>query len=212
MKLLLDFLPIALFFGVFLAGEADRAWAAAFATSHLGFLIAGGSVSEKEAPIILATVVVMAATALQIMYLKFTKKPVEWILWVSFALVVVFGGATIYLHDEAFIKWKPTVLYWLAGVGLLLGQWLFKKNGIKGLMGKQMQLPAHVWHHLNTAWAIFFIAMGTVNLWVAYNFSTATWAKFKLFGIMGLMLAFAIVQAIYLGRYLEVESKDEQQP
>jgi intracellular septation protein len=211
MKLILDFLPIALFFGVFLVGDANPAWAAAFATSNLGFLVSGGVVGEKEAPVVLATVVVMVATGLQIAFLKLTKRPVEWMLWISFVLVVGFGGATIYLHNETFIKLKPTVLYVLAGGGLLLAQWLFRKNGIRALMQSQMKLPDTIWTQLNTAWGVFFIGMGALNLWVAQNFSTATWAKFKLFGIFGLMIAFAIGQAIYLSRHMSTETPDEAQ-
>ena len=123
-------------------------------------------------------------------------------LWISFVLVAVLGGATIFFHNEDFIKWKPTGLYWAAGIGLLVAQTVFKKNGIKALMGSQLELPAPVWAKLNSAWAVFFLLMGALNLWVAYTYPTSVWVNFKLFGILGLMLVFAVGQAFFLGKYL----------
>jgi intracellular septation protein len=123
-------------------------------------------------------------------------------LWVSLALVVVLGGATIYFHSETFIKWKPTLLYWAMAGGLLIGQ-LLGKNGIRALMGAQMSLPDPVWLRVNQAWMAFFTFMGALNLWVAYEFSTSAWVNFKLFGGMGLMFAFILGQALYLNRYLQ---------
>jgi intracellular septation protein len=98
------------------------------------------------------------------------------------------------------------VLYWLMGAGLLFGQLLFKKNGIKSLMGGQMKLPDAIWHKVNLAWVGFFTSMGFLNLWVAYNFSTSTWVNFKLFGGMGLMFAFIVAQALFLNKYIESDA------
>jgi intracellular septation protein len=111
-------------------------------------------------------------------------------LWVSLALVVVLGGATIYFHSETFIKWKPSALYWAMGLALWLSPLLTGKNLLKALLGEQLQLPPKVWHRLNFAWIAFFGLMGILNLWVAYTFSTDTWVNFKLFGGIGLMLLF----------------------
>lgn len=210
MKLLFDFLPIALFFGIFKYAESHTAWAAQFATQTLGLLVSGGNVSEKEAPVLLATSVVIAATALQIMVTKLRGKKVDAMLWISFLLVTVLGGATIFFHNEDFIKWKPTGLYWTAGLALIVAQTLFKKNGIKALMGSQLELPAPVWAKLNTAWAVFFLAMGALNLWVAYSYPTAVWVNFKLFGILGLMLVFALGQAFFLGKYMPKDDSSGQ--
>ena len=174
MKLLIDFYPIILFFAAF------KAWG-----------------------IYAATAVAIVATIVQIAYLRFKTGKVETMQWVSLGVIVVFGGATLLAHDENFIKWKPTVLYWLMGGALLVGLVLFKKNFIKSLMGAQMQLPDHVWNTLNWAWTGFFAAMGVLNLWVAFNFDTDTWVNFKMFGGIGLMLAFVVGQALYLGRYLK---------
>ncbi|RYX95838.1 MAG: septation protein A [Comamonadaceae bacterium] len=203
MKILLDFLPIILFFGMFKYAEGNREWAASTATDWLGFMVSGGIVGPAEAPVLLATVVVILATLAQIIVLKVRGKKVDAMLWVSLALVTVLGCATIYFHSEAFIKWKPTVLYWVMGGGLLIGQLLFKKNGIKTLMGAQMTLPDSVWRVVNLSWVGFFAVMGFVNLWVAFNFSTAAWVNFKLFGGLGLMLLFILAQALYLNRHMK---------
>jgi len=202
MKILLDCLPIALFFGMFKYAEGEREWAAALGTEWLGFMVAGGVVGPSEAPVLLATVVVILATMAQIVWLKGSGRQVDKMLWVSLGLVTLLGGATIYFHSESFIKWKPTVLYWVMGGALLIGQLVFKKNGIRSLMGAQIRLPEAVWQRVNLSWVAFFTAMGFINLWVAYSFSTSTWVNFKLFGGLGLMFAFVAVQAIYLNKYM----------
>ena len=211
MKLLLDFLPIALFFGTFKYAEGRPDWAADLATQWLGFMVEGGQVGPKEAPMLLATVVVIAATLVQIAVLKLRGQKVDTMLWVSLALVVLLGGATIYFHSEAFIKWKPTLLYWAMAVGLAVGQF-FGKNGIRALMGAQMSLPEAVWTRVNLAWMGFFSAMGLLNLWVAYAFSTSAWVNFKLFGGLGLMLVFVLAQAVVLNKYLQPDGREDDQP
>ncbi|MDO8774750.1 MAG: septation protein A [Burkholderiaceae bacterium] len=209
MKILFDLFPIALFFGMFKYAGSHAEWAAATATRWLGFMVSGGQVGITEAPVLLATVVVIVATAAQIIWLAARGQKIDKMLWVSLALVVVLGGATIYFHSENFIKWKPTVLYWVMGGALLMGQFLFKKNGIKSLMGAQMTLPDSVWRKVNLAWVGFFALMGVLNLWVAFNFSTDMWVNFKLFGATGLMLLFVLLQAAYLGRYLSPDLKTD---
>ena len=209
MKLLLDFLPILLFFGTFRYAEAHKAWAAAFASQHLGFMVAGGLVGPDEAPVLLATVVVILATLAQVTWLKVAGRKVDLMLWVSLALVVVLGGLTVWFHSETFIKWKPSVLYWAMGTALWVSQAVFGKNLLRTLLGQQMQLPPAIWHRLNFAWIAFFAAMGLLNLWVAYSFSTSTWVNFKLFGGIGLMLAFTVAQGVYLSRYLKDDSAQE---
>jgi intracellular septation protein len=208
MKLLFDFLPIILFFAAFKYAEAHKAWAASFATSQLGFLVSGGEVGPSEAPVLLATVVVIVASLAQVAWLKLRGRKVDTMLWVSLGLVVVLGGATIYFHNETFIKWKPSVLYWAMGLSFWLSPLLFGKNLLRALMGAQMQLPARVWHRLNFAWVAFFAAMGLLNLWVAYSFSTDVWVDFKLFGGIGLMLLFTLAQGLYLNRYLKDDAED----
>ena len=206
MKILFDFLPIALFFGMFKYAEGNQDWAAATATEWLGFMVSGGVVGPAEAPMLLATVVVIIATMLQILWLKARGRKVDTMLWVSLALVTALGSATIYFHSESFIKWKPTVLYWVMGASLLVGELVFKKNGIKSLMGAQMSLPDAVWRKVNFSWVGFFAGMGLLNLWVAFNFSTSTWVNFKLFGGMGLMLVFILAQALFLNKHIKPDT------
>ena len=210
MKLLFDFLPIVLFFVAFKYSDANKDWAAAFASQHFGFLVAGGTVGTGEAPVLLATMVVIVATLAQVAWLKLRGRGIDKMLWVSLALVVVLGGLTIYFHSETFIKWKPSVLYWVMGLAFWLSPLLFGKNLLRALLGEQMQLPAKVWHRLNFAWVAFFATMGLLNLWVAYTFSTSIWVNFKLFGGLGLMLAFTIAQGLYLSRYIKDEPSQEQ--
>jgi len=180
MKLLVDFFPIILFFAAF------KLW-----------------------DIYVATAVAIVATFAQIAYLRATAGKVEPIQWASLGIIVLFGGATIALQNETFIKWKPTVLYWLMGGVLAAGQVFFRKNLLKSLMGSQLELPDPVWRVTNWSWIAFFAAMGAINLWVAYTFDTNTWVNFKLFGGIGLMFLFVIGQALYLGRYLKTEEAGE---
>lgn len=203
MKLLFDFLPIILFFAAFKYSEANLAWASDFATAHLGFLVRGGKVGTEEAPVLLATVVVIVATLAQVLYLKLRGRKVDTMLWVSLVLVVVLGGLTVYFHSDTFIKWKPSVLYWVMGLSFWLSPLLFGKNLLRVLLGEQFELPAKIWHRLNFAWVAFFAIMGFLNIWVAYTFSLGTWVNFKLFGALGLMLAFTIAQGFYLSRYVK---------
>ena len=206
MKLLIDFLPIILFFAAFKWAGSDKDAAAAFASEHFGFLVSGGVVGPGEAPVLLATVVVMVATGIQVLVIKLRGKKVDTMLWVSLALVTVLGGLTLWFHSETFIKWKPTLLYWVMAGAFLLGPLLFGKNLLRVLLGEQLQLPDAVWRRLNWAWVAFFGAMGALNLWVAYTFSTEAWVNFKLFGGIGLMLVFTVAQGLYLSRYLPDES------
>jgi intracellular septation protein len=206
MKLLLDFLPLALFFGMFKYAEAHRDWAASFATAQLGFMVSGGVIGPQEAPVLLATVIVMIATLGQVLILKLLRQKVDAILWVSLALVVVLGLATVYFHSETFIKWKPTGLYWVMGAAFWISNAVFGRNLLKAVL-KDIELPAPVWQRLNSAWVLFFLAMGVLNLWVAYSFSTSTWASFKVFGATGLMLVFTLGQGVYLMKHLPPEEK-----
>src|SRR2546428_2045200 len=174
MKFLFDLLPVLLFFIAF-----------------------------KVANIYVATAVAIATTFVQVACLKFLGKRVDAMLWASFGIIAVFGGATLLLQDEMFIKWKPTVLYWLLGAVLAGSALIFRRNLIRSMLSEQMQLPETVWSRLNWSWIGFFAFMGAANLYVAYNYSTDLWVNFKLFGGMGLMLVFVVAQALFLARYVE---------
>ena len=212
MKLLLDFLPIVLFFATFKYAEAHKDWAAAFATEHFGFIVSGGVVGEKEAPVLLSTLVVIVATALQVIWLKARGKKVDTMLWVSLGLIVVLGGATVWFHNETFIKWKPSVLYWLMALGLWASASLFGKNMLRQMLGEQLKLPEPIWVRLNLLWCGFFAVMGCINIYVAYNFSTDGWVNYKLFGGTGLMIAFMIGQGFYVSRHLEDDGSGTTPP
>jgi intracellular septation protein len=180
MKLLFDLFPVLLFFIAF-----------------------------KVFDIYIATAVVIVATFAQIGWVWFRHRKVDTMLWVSLALVVVFGGATLLLHDETFIKWKPTILYWLFAVVLFGSSQFFNRNLIRRMLEQQMQVPEPVWARLNQAWIGFFSFMGVLNLYVAFNFTTDIWVSFKLFGGMGLMIVFIIAQGLLLAKYLPEESEEK---
>ena len=150
-----------------------------------------------------ATAVAIAASFAQIGWLWLRGRKIDMMLWVSLAIVVVFGSATLLLHDETFIKWKPTVLYWMFACVLSGSALFFRKNLIRSMLGEQMQLPDAAWAKLNFSWVGFFACMGLLNLYVAFNYSTDTWVDFKLFGGTGLMLAFVIGQGLFLAKYVE---------
>ncbi|HWQ39741.1 MAG TPA: septation protein A [Burkholderiales bacterium] len=154
-----------------------------------------------------ATAVAIAATFAQVAWSWTRHRKVDNMLWASLAIIVVFGGATLLLHDETFIKWKPTVLYWLFGAVLFGSEVVFGKNLMRAMMGKQIALPEPVWRKVNLSWVGFFIVMGTLNLFVAYRFATEVWVNFKLFGGIGLLLIFAFAQALLLSRHIHHEEK-----
>ena len=210
MKFLFDLLPIILFFGAFKLADSNAESAARFATEHFGFAVSGGTVGATEAPVLLATIVVIVATLLQIGWLLVRGKKVDTILWATFGIVTVLGGATVWFHDATFIKWKPSVLYWAMSAGFWISATLFGKNLLQTLVGNQLRLPAAKWQRLNLAWVAFFALMGAVNLYVAYNYSTSTWATFKVFGLSGMMLVFMIAQGFYMMKFAEHDDSDDE--
>lgn len=206
MKFLFDLLPIFLFFSAFKYYEAHKEAAATLLNqlfNSLGF--AGGFVPDQS-PILVATLVVILATALQIAFVWYRHRKVDTMLWVSLVLVTVFGGMTLVLHDATFIKWKPTLLDWLFTLLLLGSAKFFNRNLIRTMMEKQVQLPDRLWENLNYAWAAFFACMGVLNLYIAFNFSIDTWVNFKLFGGMGLMLLFILAQGVFLAKHMPQEN------
>ena len=205
MKILLDFLPLIFFFGTFKYAERHADWAARFATDHLGFMVSGGVVGVDVAPVLLATLVVIVATTAQIAYMVARGRKVDLMLRITFVLVVMLGGATIWFHNPTFIKWKPSVFYWVMAATFWISQTFFRKNLLQSMIGDQLELPAVVWQRLNLAWIAFFASMGLLNLYVAYNYSLSTWASFKAFGATAVMLLFMIGQGVYLSRHMKPE-------
>lgn len=212
MKLFLDFLPVLLFFATFKYAEGHAASAAEFASRHLGFMVSGGVVGTSEAPVLLATIVVVVATMLQVGWLLARRQKVPLMLWVSLVLVTVLGAATVWFHNETFIKWKPSALYWAMGLAFWVSQAMFRRNLLQVIMGGQIELPPRVWQRLSFAWIAFFALMGLLNLYVAYSYSTSTWATFKVFGATGLLLAFTLGQGVYLARHLKDEDRPDTPP
>lgn len=159
-------------------------------------------IAYKFFGIFAATATAIAATLLQIGWAKYRTGMVDGALIASGVIIVVFGGATLLLHDETFIKWKPTMLYWLFSAALLVSSLFFNKNLIRGLMEKQISMPDTIWGKLNLAWSAFFFLLGCLNLYIAFNYSTDLWVNFKLFGTMGLMFAFIIGQSLVLNKYI----------
>ncbi|WP_423708175.1 septation protein A [Undibacterium sp. WLX3042] len=203
MKFLFDVFPVILFFVTFKWGENHPEAAQAYVNEFLSGLVSGGGNYQEIAPILLATAVTLVASVCQIAYLLLSRKKVDAMLWISFIIIMVFGSATIYFHSEAFIKWKPTVLYWCYASAFLLAQFGFKKNLIRTAMESQVKLPEHIWSRLSIAWICFFLVMGIANLLVAYNFTTSAWANFKLISMIGIMPAFVIIQSLFLTKYME---------
>lgn len=156
--------------------------------------------------IFVATSIAMVAAVGQIAWLWFRQHQVDKMMWMNLAIIMVFGGATLVSQDETFIKWKPTVLYWLIAAILLVSSQLFSKNLIRTMLEKQITLPKNIWQRLNLSWIGFFLLMGCINLYVAFNFSVDTWVSFKLFGATGLMVIFMIVQVLMLGKYVKESS------
>lgn len=171
-KLLADWLPIILFF-----------------------------VAYKLADLYVATAVAIVASALLMGWMRIRGMPIDKMQWLSLGLIVVFGGATLLLQDERFIKLKPSLLYGLFGLGLLIPQLFMGTRLIERLLADKVQLPEAAWARLNAAWGLFFLFMAGLNLYVAAAFSTDTWVDFKLFGTIGLMLVFVLAQGVYISRF-----------
>ncbi|MGD2119791.1 MAG: septation protein A [Chromatiales bacterium] len=173
MKFLADFFPILLFF-----------------------------IAYKFYGIYVATAVAIAASFVQVGYSKLRHKKVEKMHLVTLVLLVVFGGLTLVLRDPLFIKWKPTVVNWLFAVAFLGSPLFSEKNLLQRMMDQAVTLPAKIWQRLNLVWVAFFISIGLLNLYVAFNYSEETWVNFKLFGMMGITFVFVIAQGFYIARHV----------
>lgn len=169
MQLFVDFLPILIFFGAYF---------------YQG--------------IYFATAVLMVVMPIVMLGQWLITKKLNRIYAASTALVLILGSATLLLRNPLFLYWKPTVLYWAIGLAYLGSQFIGEKNFIERLLGSAAELTEQQWRNLNQAWVAFFLVVGGINLYVAYSFNEATWVKFKLFGMLGLMLTFVIGQSVWL--------------
>lgn len=209
MKFLFDLFPLIAFFAAFKLGGMYEASTHAFVQQYLSGFVSGGLIKADQAPWILATLVGIVATACQVSYLLLRGRKVDGMLWLSLFIFVVFGGASIYLHDDFFLKWKPTLIYWLSGLALLIAYVGFKKNLIRKTMEAQVQLPDAVWNQLLAAWIIFFGAIGALNLFVAFVLfkgDMAAWVSFKAFGATGIFFAFIVAQTLFLAKHIKEDA------
>ena len=173
MKQLLEFFPILLFF-----------------------------IAYKAYDIYVATAVVIGATIIQVAFAWFKYRKVETMQWITLGLVIVFGGATIILHDEQYLKWKFSIIEWLFGLAFLSSHFIGQKTFIERMMGSNLTLPAHIWQRLNFSWASFFISVGFINVYVMYNYNTDDWVTFKTFIAPALMVVFMVVQMSFIYKYI----------
>ncbi len=177
MKILIEFLPIVIFFVAF-----------------------------KAFDIYVATTTAIIVSLLQVIYDRIWLK--RWVNshLLTFAVIGIFGGATLLLQDEVYIKWKPTVLNGLFAVVFLASQFIGKRTLVERMLGAQVDLPAAQWLKLNLAWVVFFAFCGLLNIYVMQNFDTATWVNFKLFGLLGLTILFIVGQTLFVSRALRPET------
>lgn len=180
MKILFDFLPVLVFF-----------------------------VSYKWLGLFYATAVAMLAATAQVSFTWLANRKIESMHLYNLVIIVVLGSATLWLQNEWYIKWKPSVINWIIASVFLFSQWLGKQTMVEKMMGKHMSLPSFIWRRLNLGWSFFFLTLGFLNLYVIYHFNTDTWVNFKLFGILGLTVIFVILQAMYLAHHLPPQEKSE---
>ena len=179
MKILIDFFPILFFFGAY-----------------------------KVYDIYVGTAVLMGATVLQMALIYGIDRKLQAMHKITLTLILLFGTLTLALHDDRFIKWKPTVLYAAMSIGLAIAIWGMRKNFLKLLLGSQLELPDPIWHKLNVAWVVYTAFMAAVNTYVVLNFSTEAWVTFKLWGY-AFPLVFLLGQGIYIAPHIQTDEDDK---
>ncbi len=179
MKQLIDFIPLIIFFALY-----------------------------KMQDIYVATGALVVATAIQVITTYFVYKKVEKLQIVTFLIVAVFGGMTILLHDDNFIKWKVTLVYSLFAIGLGISH-LIGKSAIKSMLGKELTLPDPIWAKVTWAWVIFFSICAAVNLYVAYTLPLDIWVNFKVFGLLAATVGFTLVTGLFIYKHVPKEDSDD---
>ena len=191
MKFLYDLFPLLLFFAAF-----------------------------KFYDIYVATGVAIAASFVQVGLFWFRYRRFETMHLVTLAVIAVFGGMTLFLRDDTFIKWKPTLVYWILAALLLASQWFGKRTVIQRMLSSQISLPVTVWKRLNLSWGIFFAALGAVNIYVAFYYGLDLdedtrrniWVNFKVFGLLGITLIFVVAQAFFMAKHIQDKSETGESP
>lgn len=207
MKLLFDLFPVLLFFISYNRAEKYPEASHKLANDLLASFTSGGSITVQMAPILLATTIAIVVSILQIAYLFLRKKKIDIMLWVAFFIVTVFGGLTIYLQNDFFIRIKLTIIYWLFAAGFFIGEYFLKKNFLKVTIGSEIAMPDHAWKTLNQLWIGYFALMGAANLYVALNYTQSEWVSYKFYSFFALPV-FLIGQSFVLAKYME-EPKSE---
>lgn len=201
MKLLFDFFPVLFFFLVykfytFIPANIIHSLSAILPlTLHPG---------QEGSAIYLATAIAIIASFIQVLSYWLLHKKFAMMHVISLILISIFGGATLYLHDATFIKWKPTILNWVFGTIFILSHWISDKPMTQQIMAHAIEIPNNIWRKLNLAWSSFFFASGALNLYVAYRCSQSMWVDFKMFGLLGLTILFVLGQGFYLARFIDV--------
>lgn len=153
--------------------------------------------------IYVATAVAIGTSILQVAAYWLRHRRFEKLHLITMAFIVLLGGATLIFHKAIFIQWKPTIVYWIFSLVLLFTQFVTKQTLMHRMFKDKIEMPLHIWSRLNMSWAIFFLLLGALNLYVVYHYSLNAWVNFKLFGTLGLMIAFILIQAVIMSRYMQ---------
>ena len=200
MQALFELFPVILFFGIFKWAEGSPETAAEWIGSFLT------PPSLEQAPILLATGTAILASFCQIAFLKMQGKAIKPMLIISVIIITIFGGLTLYLQNDLFIKWKPTILYWVFA-GILLFSRMTQKFYLRKVFGEALQLTDRLWLRFRSWWISFFVGIGVLNLIVIYTCSTDTWVNFKLFGLTALTFIFTIASTLFIMKALQLRQK-----
>ncbi len=182
MKLLIEFLPIVIFF-----------------------------IAYKAFDIYIATMAAIAVATIQVLFDRLYLRKWDRNHLLTFAIICFFGGATLLLQDEVYIKWKPTVINGIFAIAFLVSQFVGRQSLVERLLGTQIKLSRQHWGKLNMSWVAFFAFCGLINVYVMYAFDTDTWVNFKLFGMLGLTILFMFGQSLMIARMRQNEGLAESE-
>ncbi|WP_404408075.1 septation protein IspZ [Pseudidiomarina marina] len=182
MLLVLEYLPIILFFLFYLLGD-----------------------------IFIATGVLMVGTVMQIVVMKFMREPVTMRHWIVMWAVLIFGSITLFLRDEWFVKIKVTVIYVAIALFLLIGMWWKKRSPLQSMLDSEINLPLFAWRRLTYAWVIFSLSLAIINVYIAEMMSLDAWVNFKVFGTLGATLIFSVFSGAYMFKHHTDREKDAEE-
>ena len=183
MKILIDFFPV------------------------IAFFIAYYIPDNLEQRIYIATIAAIIAAVIQVSLNWLINRRFEKMHLITMAFIFLLGGSTLIFHKAIFIKWKPSIVYWLFAVLLIGSQYFGKRSLMHRMLGDKIKLPEKIWARVTLFWGIFFFLMGFLNLYVVYHYSTSAWVNFKLFGTLGLTIVFIFLQVLYMSRHMKLDKK-----